>query len=106
VGAVCLGVACRDCSLIETCGVIAEAEGQEIALAISLWSGESESLALASARRISGGEQCSPNSRKSPASRGFDSAAWEAGEKKPSTGRFFGILVEAAGVSNLHHPFS
>jgi hypothetical protein len=50
--------------------------------AISLWSGESESLALASARRISGGEQCSPNSRKSPASRGFDPRRLERRRKK------------------------
>lgn len=39
---------------------------QEIAPAISFWSDEAESLALASASRISGPEQCSRKPRKSP----------------------------------------
>jgi len=78
VGAVCFGVACRDCSLIETCGVIAEAEGQEIAERFPSSQANRRALRL----QAQGGFPAGRGARKSSASRRFDLCRLERRRKK------------------------
>ena len=89
VGAVCFGVACRDCSLIETCGVIAEAEGQEIAERFPSSQANRRALRLQAQGGFPAGSSAPRIPGNPPRPAGSIPAACSAGEKKPSIGRFF-----------------
>jgi len=71
---------------------------QEIAGAISLWSEESESLALASASRYSGTERCSVNSRFRRPAASIPAACWRWRKKTVHWTVFLDAVVEAAGI--------